>query len=160
VDSAKARNFEYFTGHARTVFALTNQEANRWHHEYIGTEHLLLGLVLDGECAAASVLRDFQIDSTKVRQSAEVLMKIGSLPTSAATRPQTPRVKRIIGYALEEARSRGDNYIGTGHILLGMLRDQYTVGLQILLILLNLKSDPEALREAVVKKLTDPTPET
>ena len=115
--------FERLTDRARKVMALANQEAQRFNHEYIGTEHILLGLVKEGSGVGANVLKHLGIDLRKVRLEVEKLVKSGPDMVTMGKLPQTPRAKKVIEYAIEEARSLNHNYVGTEHLLLGLLRD-------------------------------------
>src|ERR1700734_932708 len=124
--------FERFTDRARKVMALANQEAQRFNHEYIGTEHILLGLVKEGSSIGANVLKDLDVDLRKVRLEVEKLVKSGPDMVTMVKLPQTPRTKKVIGYAIEEARNLNHNFVGTEHLLLGLLRDPDTVAVQIL----------------------------
>ena len=97
--------FERLTDRARKVMALANQEAQRFNHEYIGTEHILLGLVKEGSGVGANVLKHLEIDLRKVRLEVEKLVKSGPDMVTMGKLPQTPRAKKVIEYAIEEARS-------------------------------------------------------
>ncbi|MBC8421627.1 NDP-hexose 4-ketoreductase, partial [bacterium] len=105
--------FERLTDRARKVMALANQEAQRFNHEYIGTEHILLGLVKEGSGVGANVLKHLEIDLRKVRLEVEKLVKSGPDMVTMGKLPQTPRAKKVIEYAIEEARSLNHNYVGT-----------------------------------------------
>jgi len=115
--------FERFTDRARKVMALANQEAQRFNHEYIGTEHILLGLVKEGSGVGANVLKNLDVDLRKVRLEVEKLVKSGPDMVTMGKLPQTPRAKKVIEYAIEEARNLNHNYVGTEHLLLGLLRE-------------------------------------
>jgi len=125
--------FERFTDRARKVMALANQEAQRFNHEYIGTEHILLGLVKEGSGVGANVLKNLNVDLRKVRMEVEKLVKSGPEMVTMGKLPQTPRAKRVIEYAIEEARNLNHNYVGTEHLLLGLLREQDGVAAQVLI---------------------------
>jgi ATP-dependent Clp protease ATP-binding subunit ClpC len=125
--------FERFTDRARKVMALANQEAQRFNHEYIGTEHILLGLVKEGSGVGANVLKNLDVDLRKVRLEVEKLVKRGPDMVTMGKLPQTPRAKKVIEYAIEEARSLNHNYVGTEHLLLGLLREQDGVAAQVLM---------------------------
>src|SRR6266852_2364180 len=116
--------FERFTDRARKVMALANQEAQRFNHEYIGTEHILLGLVKEGSGVGANVLKNLDVDLRKVRLEVEKLVKSGPEMMQMGKLPQTPRAKKVIEYAIEEARNLQHNYVGTEHLLLGLLREE------------------------------------
>src|SRR5690606_21987358 len=125
-----ASMFERFTDRARKVMALANQEAQRFNHEYIGTEHILLGLVKEGSGVGANVLKNLDVDLRKVRLEVEKLVKSGPDMVTMGKLPQTPRAKKVIEYSIEEARNLGHNYVGTEHLLLGLLREQEGVAAQ------------------------------
>src|SRR5512134_600011 len=142
--------FERFTDRARKVMALANQEAQRFNHEYIGTEHILLGLVKEGSGVGANVLKNLEVDLRKVRLEVEKLVKRGPDMVTMGKLPQTPRAKKVIEYAIEEARSLNHNYVGTEHLLLGLLREQDGVAAQ---VLMNLGLRLEDVREEVLNLL-------
>src|SRR2546430_2770639 len=105
--------YERFTDRARKVMQLANQEAQRFNHEYIGTEHILLGLIKEGSGVAANVLKNLDIDLRKVRQEIEKIVQPGPDILTTGKLPQTPRAKKVIEFAIEEGRSLNHNYIGT-----------------------------------------------
>ncbi len=142
--------FERFTDRARKVMALANQEAQRFNHEYIGTEHILLGLVKEGSGVGANVLKNLDVDLRKVRLEVEKLVKSGPDMVTMGKLPQTPRAKKVIEYAIEEARSLNHNYVGTEHLLLGLLREHEGVAAQ---VLMNLGLKFEEVREEVLNLL-------
>src|SRR5213595_1533484 len=142
--------FERFTDRARKVMALANQEAQRFNHEYIGTEHILLGLVKEGSGVGANVLKNLDIDLRKVRLEVEKLVKSGPDMVTMGKLPQTPRAKKVIEYAIEEARNLNHNYVGTEHLLLGLLREHDGVAAQ---VLMNLGLKLEEVREEVLNLL-------
>src|ERR671927_1875583 len=117
-----ADRFDKFTERARKVLVLAQEEAQRFNHNYIGTEHLLLGLVREGEGIAAKVLGNLGVELNKVRSAVEFIigrgdrMVIGDISL-------TPRAKKVIELAVEEARRLNHNYIGTEHLLLGLVRE-------------------------------------
>lgn len=125
--------YERFTDRALKVMQLANQEAQRFNHEYIGTEHILLGLVKEGSGVAAEVLKGFQVDIRKIRLEVEKLLQCGPEMVSMGKLPQTPRAKKAIEYSMEEARNLNHNYVGTEHILLGLLREQDGVAAHVLM---------------------------
>ncbi len=112
--------FERFTDRARKVMTLANQEAQRFNHEYIGTEHILLGLVKEGSGVGANVLKNLDLDLRKIRLAVEQLVKSGPATVTMGRLPQTPRTKKAIEYAIEEARNLNHNHVGTEHLLLGL----------------------------------------
>ncbi|MBL4590584.1 MAG: NDP-hexose 4-ketoreductase, partial [Phycisphaerales bacterium] len=142
--------FERFTDRARKVMALANQEAQRFNHEYIGTEHILLGLVKEGSGVGANVLKNLDVDLRKVRLEVEKLVRAGPEMVTMGRLPQTPRAKKVIEYAIEEARNLNHNYVGTEHILLGLLREHDGVAAQ---VLMNLGLKLEEVREEVLNLL-------
>jgi len=130
--------------------ALANQEAQRFNHEYIGTEHILLGLVKEGSGVGANVLKNLDVDLRKVRLEVEKLVKSGPETVTMGKLPQTPRAKKVIEYAIEEARNFNHNYVGTEHLLLGLLREKDGVAAQ---VLMNLSLRLEDVREEVLNLL-------
>ena len=142
--------FERFTDRARKVMALANQEAQRFNHEYIGTEHILLGLVKEGSGVGANVLKNLDVDIKKLRLEVEKLVKSGPDMVSMGKLPHTPRAKKVIEFAIEEARSLNHNYIGTEHLLLGLLRETEGVAAQ---VLMNLGLKLEDVRQEVLNLL-------
>jgi len=142
--------FERFTERARKVMALANQEAQRFNHEYIGTEHILLGLLKEGSGVGPNVLKNLGVDLHKVRMEVEKRVKPGPEMVTMGRLPQTPRAKKVLEYAMEEARNLNHNYIGTEHLLLGLLREENGVAAQVLTGL-GLKLDE--VREEVLKLL-------
>jgi ATP-dependent Clp protease ATP-binding subunit ClpC len=148
--SGRRSMFERFTDRARKVMALANQEAQRFNHEYIGTEHILLGLVKEGSGVGANVLKNLDVDLRKVRLEVEKLVRAGPEMVTMGKLPQTPRAKKVIEYAIEEARNLNHNYVGTEHILLGLLREHDGVAAQ---VLMNLGLKLEDVREEVLNLL-------
>ncbi len=139
--------------------ALANQEAQRFNHEYIGTEHILLGLVKEGSGVGANVLKNLGVDLHKVRMEVEKLVKPGPDMVTMGKLPQTPRAKKVIEYSIEEARNLSHNYVGTEHILLGLLREHEGVAAQ---VLMNLGLKLDEVREEVLNLLgagVEPTEE-
>jgi len=142
--------YERFTDRARKVMQLANQEAQRFNHEYIGTEHILLGLIKEGSGVAANVLKNLDVDLRKIRLEVEKLVQSGPDMVTMGKLPQTPRAKKVIEYSMEEARNLNHNYVGTEHILLGLLREQEGVAAQ---VLMNLGLKLEDVREEVLNLL-------
>src|SRR6476660_7691305 len=142
--------YERFTDRARKVMQLANQEAQRFNHEYIGTEHILLGLVKEGSGVAANVLKNLDIDLRKIRLEVEKIVQSGPDMVTMGKLPQTPRAKKVIEYSIEEARNLGHNYVGTEHLLLGLLREKDGVAAQ---VLMNLGLKLEEVREEVLNLL-------
>ncbi len=144
--------FERFTERARQVVVLAQEEARALKHNYIGTEHLLLGLLREEEGVAARVFDKLEISVEEVR--AAVVRIVGSgeeVPQGQI--PFTPRAKKVLELALREALSLGHNYIGTEHILLGLIREEEGVATR---ILLDLDADPEKIRNEVMQLLSGP----
>src|ERR671925_454923 len=142
--------YERFTDRARKVMQLANQEAQRFNHEYIGTEHVLLVLIKEGSGVAANVLKNLDVDLRKIRLEVEKLVQSGPEMVTMGKLPQTPRAKKVIEYSMEEARHLNHNYVGTEHILLGLLREQEGVAAQ---VLMNLGLKLEEVREEVLNLL-------
>src|SRR5580765_7001414 len=113
--------FEKFTERARKVLSLAQDEAQRFNHNYIGTEHLLLGLVREGDGVAAKVLANLGVELHKVRSAVEFIIGKGDR-TVIGEIGLTPRARKVIELAVEEARTLGQHYIGTEHLLLGLVR--------------------------------------
>src|SRR6476619_4688571 len=142
--------YERFTDRARKMMQIANQEAKRFNHEYIGTEHVLLGLIKEGSGVAANVLKNLDVDLRKIRLEVEKLVQSGPDMVTMGKLPQTPRAKKVIEYSMEEARNLNHNYVGTEHILLGLLREQEGVAAQ---VLMNLGLKLEEVREEVLNLL-------
>jgi len=132
--------FDKFTDRARKIIALAQKEAERFRHDYIGTEHLLLGLVKEGSGVAVTALNNLSVDVEKVRREVEKLVVTSDKAAPSGPLPFTPQAKRVLELASEEARALGHPYIGTEHILLGLLSEQDSVAAQVL-INLDLKLD-------------------
>ena len=147
--------YERFTDRARKVMQLANQEAQRFNHEYIGTEHILLGLVKEGSGVAANVLKNLDVDLKKIRMEVEKIVQSGPDMVTIGRLPHTPRAKKVIEYCNEEARNLNHNYVGTEHLLLGLLREQEGVAAQ---VLMNLGLKLEEVREEVLNLLGHSTP--
>lgn len=144
--------YERFTDRARRVMQFAQQEAWRFNHEYIGTEHILLGLVKEGSGVAACVLKNLQVDLRKIRLEIEKLVQSGpaKINPSHGKLPQTPRTKRVIEFAIEESRDRGDNHVGTEHILLGLIRETEGIANT---ILANLGVNATNVKKSILKLL-------
>ena len=123
--------FERFTDRARRVVVLAQEEARMLNHNYIGTEHILLGLIHEGEGVAAKALESLGIALEGVRQQVEEIIGQGQQAPSGHI-PFTPRAKKVLELSLREAQQLGHNYIGTEHILLGLIREGEGVGAQVL----------------------------
>jgi ATP-dependent Clp protease ATP-binding subunit ClpC len=142
--------FERFTDRARRVVVLAQEESRMLNHDYIGTEHLLLGLVREGEGIAAQVLESMNISLAVVRQQVEEIIGKGGRGGSAGHIPFTPRAKKVMELSLREALQLGHNYIGTEHILLGLIREGEGVAAQ---VLQRLGADLDRVRQAVIQLL-------
>lgn len=123
--------FDTFTQRARNVLALAQEEAQRLSYPYMGTEHLLLGLVREGEGVAVQVLRSLGVELDQVRQTVEARIGRGD-QVVLGEMGLTPRAKRVLELAVEEARHLDHHYIGTEHLLLGMLREGESIGAGVL----------------------------
>src|SRR6185369_15974775 len=142
--------FDRFTERARKVMSLALQETQRFNHDYIGTEHILLGLVQEGSGVAAQVLRNLEVEPRKIRIEVEKIVKNGTNMVTMGQLPFTPRAKKVLELALEEAQNLGHNYIGTEHLLLGLIRENEGIAAQ---VLLNLGTKLEEVREEVLELL-------
>ncbi|MEA2478343.1 MAG: ATP-dependent Clp protease ATP-binding subunit ClpC, partial [Thermoleophilaceae bacterium] len=144
--------FERFTERARQVVVLAQEEARILKHNYIGTEHILLGLLREEEGLAARVLESLDITVERVRAQVVRIVGSGEEVTSGQI-PFTPRAKKVLELALREALSLGHNYIGTEHILLGLVRENEGVAAR---ILLDFDADSEKIRNEVIRMLSGP----
>ncbi len=124
--------FNRFTERARKVLVLAKEEARRFNHDYIGTEHILLGLIREGEGVACAVLQNLGIDLERLRIEIEKLISPGVSSSVLGDIPFTPRAKKALELSTEEARNLGHNYIGTEHILLGLIREGEGLAAQVL----------------------------
>jgi ATP-dependent Clp protease ATP-binding subunit ClpC len=147
--------FNRFTERARKVILFAKEEAKRFNHDYIGTEHILLGLVKEGEGVAAAVLTSLGLDSETIRVEVERLVQPGPAKILANDIPFTPRAKKVIELAMDEARSLGHNYIGTEHLLLGLIHEGDGVASQ---VLLNMGLDLKSVRDEVLNLLGSSVP--
>src|SRR4051812_3736176 len=142
--------FERFTDRARRVVVLAQEEARLLNHNYIGTEHILLGLIHEGEGVAAKALESLGISLEAVRaQVEEIIGHGGSSPSGHI--PFTPRAKKVLELSLREALQLGHNYIGTEHILLGLIREGEGVAAQ---VLVKLGADLSRVRQQVIQLLS------
>jgi len=149
-----ASRFEKFSERARRVLTLAQEEAQQLNHSYIDTEHILLGLVREDEGVAAKVLTNLGVDSNKVRSAVEFVIGRGEKPSAGET-GLTPKAKRVIELAIDEARHLGHNYIGTEHLLLGLLREGEGVAAA---ILDSLGITIERVRAETVRVLSESSP--
>jgi ATP-dependent Clp protease ATP-binding subunit ClpC len=139
-----------FTPRAQQVFALARKEAERFNHNYVGTEHLLLGLIKLGQGVAVNALQKIGLDLERVRR--EVEKHVGSPPETKmiGSIPYTPRVKKVLALAAKEAKALNHSYIGTEHVLLGLLREGEGIAAQ---VLRSLEVDPAQVRNEILKEL-------
>ena len=145
--------FERFTDRARRVVVLAQEEARLLNHNYIGTEHILLGLLNEGEGIAAKALESLGINLSGVReQVVEIIGQGQQAPTGHI--PFTPRAKKVLELSLREALQLGHNYIGTEHILLGLIREGEGVAAQ---VLQKLGAELQKVRQTVIQLLSGPT---
>jgi len=141
--------FERFTDRARRVVVLAQDEARTLHHNYIGTEHILLGLIHEGQGVAAKTLESLGISLEAVRQQVEEIIGQGQGPQQGHI-PFTPRAKKVLELSLREAQQLDHNYIGTEHILLGLIREGQGVAA---LVLVKLGADLNRVRQQVIQLL-------
>ena len=142
--------FERFTDRARRVVVLAQEEARMLNHNYIGTEHILLGLIHEGEGVAAKALESLGISLEAVRSQVEEIIGQGQTPPTGHI-PFTPRAKKVLELSLREALQLGHNYIGTEHILLGLIREGEGVAAQ---VLVKLGADLNKVRQQVIQLLS------
>jgi ATP-dependent Clp protease ATP-binding subunit ClpC len=124
--------FDKFTDRARKVMALARKEAQRFNHDFIGTEHILLGLVQEGSGVAATVLKNLDVDSGKIRAEIEKQVQSGHAMHQMTQLPFTPRAKRVLELCQEAAKELRHNYIGTEHLLLGLIREEQGLAASVL----------------------------
>jgi ATP-dependent Clp protease ATP-binding subunit ClpA len=147
--------YKTFTDRARKVMQLANQEAQRFNHDYVGTEHILLGLVKEGVGIAANALKNLYIELPTLRLEVEKIVRWGPANmVTSGTLPQTTRARSVIASAFEEARNLHYSEVGTEHLLLALLREQEGVATQ---VLLNLGIRLDHLRNAVLAVIQAPT---
>ena len=145
--------YEQFTDRARKVFQLANQESQRRNHEYIGTEHILAGLIKEGSGVAASVLANAGIKDYKVAELIDKMVQSGPDMVTMGKLPHTPHAKRVAELAMDASRELGHNYVGTEHILLGLVREDEGVAA---VILKQLGATDEILTKNIESVLLDP----
>jgi Uma2 family endonuclease len=150
--------YERFSDRACHVMQLANEEAQSHNHEYLGTEHVLLGLIKEGSGIAAIALNKLGLDLRKIRLEMEKFILPRPVRAGMSKLPQTPRVKIVIQYAIEEAHNLDHNYVGTEHLLLGLLSEQEGVAAQ---VLTSLGLKLEVVRDEVLSLLgfAKPNPE-
>jgi ATP-dependent Clp protease ATP-binding subunit ClpC len=139
-----------FTQRVRKVLFLARDEAGRLQHDYIGTEHLLLGIIREGEGVAANVLRRLNIDFSRIQKAVEDSVTAPMGPVSIGEIPFTPRAKKVLELSIDEARLHNHNYVGTEHLLLALIREGEGVAAR---VLLELGTDHEKVKREVMKEL-------
>ena len=139
-----------FTPRAQQVLALARKEADRFHHNYVGTEHLLLGLINLGQGVAVNVLQKMGLDLQTVRSAVEKQVGTGPESKPSGNIPYTPRVKKVLALAGKEAKALNHSYVGTEHILLGLLREGEGVAAR---VLKSLEVDIERCRNEILSEL-------
>jgi ATP-dependent Clp protease ATP-binding subunit ClpC len=145
-----------FTERVRKILAMAREEAARMHHEYVGTEHLLLALIREGEGVGSAVLENLGVNAHAVRDSVEGVVKKGrgSTPTGPDL-PYTSRAKKVLELAMSEARLLGHNYVGSEHLLLGLVGEEKGIAAQ---VLMDAGLRLETAREELVRILANDTP--
>ncbi len=146
--------FDRFTERVRKVIQLAREEAMRFNHDYIGTEHLLLGLVKEGEGIASAALANLGVDLKTLRLEVEKLVEQGPSTVSMGEIPFNPQAKKVLELSVEEARKFGHNYIGTEHLLLGLIKEGEGIAAH---VLDNMKVDVEKVQREIVKLLGGPS---
>src|SRR5690242_3964485 len=146
--------YERFTERARQVVVLAQDEARTLKHKYLGTEHIRVGLLLEQEGLASRVLDTLDITVEEVRELVDRIVGQGDEVTTGQI-PFTPLAKKVLELALREALSLGHNYIGTEHILLGLVRENEGVAAR---ILLDFDADAEKIRNEIIRMLSGPGP--
>jgi ATP-dependent Clp protease ATP-binding subunit ClpC len=141
--------FERFTDRARRVLVLAQEEARLLNHSFIGTEHILLGLIAEGEGLAAQALAQLEVSRDEVRERIEETIGLSGSPSTGSP-PFTPRAKKVMELSLREALQLGHNYIGTEHLLLGIVREGEGVAAQ---VLISLGADLPTVRQQVMLML-------
>ena len=152
---ARADRFDRFTDRARRVLTLAQDEAQRFDHGYIGTEHILLGLLREGDGVAAQVLLNMNVELAKVRTAVEFVIGRGDQLVAGEV-GLTPRAKRVIELSIDEARRMGHDYIGTEHLLLGLVREGEGVAAG---VLESLGVNLDKVRHEVIRVLAEAQPE-
>ncbi|MFN0118689.1 MAG: ATP-dependent Clp protease ATP-binding subunit [Elusimicrobiota bacterium] len=145
-----------FTERAQRVILIAQEEAKRLNHDYVGTEHLLLGLIALGEGVAAQVLANLGVDLRRVRTEIEKIVGTGDNVMLLGEIPFTPRAKKVLELAVEEAQNMGHNYVGTEHLLLGLIREEEGVAAR---VLENLGVRLDVVREEVISLLGEGQPQ-
>lgn len=142
--------YDKFTDRARKVMQLANQEAQRFNHEYIGTEHILLGMIKEGNGVAAFALKNLSVDLRRIRLQVESLITAGPDMVTMGKLPQTPRARKVVENAIEEATKLNHSYVGTEHLLMGLIREEEGVAAQ---ALRNIGVSLESVRNEVLSLL-------
>lgn len=142
--------YERFTDRARKVMQLANQAAQTYNHEYVKTEHILIGLIREGSGVAANVLKNLNITPQSVKAAVEKVVQAGPGAATMGKLPHTPGVKKAMEYAIQEARTLDHNYVGTEHLLLGLLRQEDGVAHR---VLTELGLNTEMVREEILDLL-------
>src|SRR5437773_2073411 len=142
--------FDRFNDRAKRVLALAQDEAIRFNHNYIGVEHLVLGLIREGEGVAARVLDSLGVDLSKARTAVELKMGRGTTTTAPSDITLSPRTKKVIELGIDEARKLGHGHVGTEHILLGIVREGGSIGAE---VLKSLGLELEKVRHQVIATL-------
>lgn len=142
--------FKEFTDRARKIMVLANREASRRKHEYIGPEHILLGLMIVEDGVGATALKNLGANLTELRTAIESVLRSGHKEVFGDNRPRTSRAQRVIGYAAEEARNLGDAHVGTEHLLLGLVRE---TNVDYVIVLESFQLSPEKIRREVMRLL-------
>jgi ATP-dependent Clp protease ATP-binding subunit ClpC len=150
-DAAVPEVFERFTDRARRVVVLAQEEARTLNHDYVGTEHILLALIREGEGVAVKALESLGISLESLRQRVREIIGHGE-GVSSAPIPFTPRAKSVLQLSLQESRELGHGYIGTEHILLGLLDEKDGIAGQ---VLLSAGASPDGVRQQVTRLLAD-----
>lgn len=142
--------WERMTDRARKCMALAQQAAQNMGHEWVGSEHILVGLCKEGSGVASNVLRNLDVSLAKILTEVQRIVLPGPDKVTMGKLPQTPQAKRGIEYAIEEAKTLGHNYVGSEHLLLGLLREQDGIAVQ---VLTNLGLKLETVREEILALL-------
>src|SRR5438552_6792174 len=128
----RSMNGYNFSDRVRKVLQIAREEAARLHHEFVGTEHILLGIIREGEGVAAAVLTNLNVDLEEMKQNIEAIVKKGKAAAAAGPDlPYTSRAKKVLEFAMSEARELNHAYVGTEHLLLGVLRGEKGIGAQV-----------------------------
>ncbi len=142
--------FDRFTNHAKKLMSFARQEAEKFNHGYIGTEHILLGLVQQGSGVAANVLKKMDIDLEEIRREVEKIIKTGPSMVTMGQIPFTPRAKTVLELSMEEASALNHNYLGTEHLLLGLIQENDGIAAQ---VLMKLNVEVDVVRAEVLEFL-------